>query len=128
MSAVNADEKGDETPLLEKVAHRSSHLRYLQPSAFICVLPFQLQRALTGAAAIASRDRRHEAVVGGHETPTQDWHYGLLTFSWPPCPPNADCTVNYGQSTSETGRFGPGILTITYARTPARPRTYQRLE
>ena len=57
-----------------------------------------------------------------------EWHAGVLTFTWPPCPPNADCTANFGQSTDETGRFGPGMLTITYASPFARPRTYRRVE
>ena len=53
------------------------------------------------------------------------WHSGVLTFRWPPCPPNANCTSNFGQPTSETGRFGPGTLTITDTNTLVRSRTYR---
>lgn len=55
-------------------------------------------------------------------------HDGLLIFSLPPCPPNANCTLGFGQPTAETGRFGPGILTITYDSPLVPPRTYRRVD
>ncbi|HEY2377464.1 MAG TPA: hypothetical protein VGH98_15910 [Gemmatimonadaceae bacterium] len=100
----------------------------------------------SGAVLIAdtlvflSRDDRASGQVEHHETAQlgpsvshasyarlYNWHDGVLTFSPAPCPPGALCAHVEVQPPSETGRFGPRALTITYGSPGIFPRTYRRV-